>query len=68
MISASYSNKIPKLTLESVCSAIKVEKILEDIGSITGLLRIANANDIVSFSLLSLWFQVIKESAKRSLE
>jgi DGQHR domain-containing protein len=62
--SASYSNKIPKLTLESVCSAIKVEKILEDIGSITGLLRIANANDIVSFSLLSLWFQVIKESAK----
>jgi len=62
--SASFSNKEPKLTLESVCTAIKSEKVVEDIESTMSLLRIPNKNDSISFSLLSLWFQVIQENAK----
>ncbi len=62
--SASFSNKEPKLTLESVCTAIKSEKVIEDIESTMSLLRIPNKNDTISFSLLSLWFQVIQENAK----
>lgn len=61
--SASYSKKEPKLTLESVCTAIKSEKVIEDVDSYMGLLRIPNKNDNVTFSLLSLWFQVIQENA-----
>ncbi len=62
--SASYSKKQPKLTLESVCTALKTEKIVEDIDSTMSLLRIPNKNDSVAFSLISLWFQVIQENAK----
>jgi len=62
--SASFSNKSPKLTLESVCTAIKSEKVIEDIESTMLLLRIPNKNDSIAFSLLSLWFQVIQENAK----
>ena len=58
--SASYSKKEPKLTLESVCTAIKSEKVIQDVDSYMGLLRIPNKNDNVTFSLLSLWFQVIQ--------
>jgi DNA sulfur modification protein DndB len=61
--SASYSKKEPKLTLESVCSAIKSEKIVEDIDSTMFLLRIPNIRDSITFSLVSLWFKVIQEKA-----
>lgn len=59
--SAAYSKKEPKLTLESVCTAIKSEKVIEDIEATMSLLRIPNKKDSVAFSLISLWFQVIQE-------
>ena len=62
--SASYSNKHPKLTLESVCTALKNEKILEDMDSTLHLLRIPNINDSTTFSLISLWFHTIQDNAQ----
>ena len=61
--SAPYSNKLPKLTLESVCTAIKTEKIIEDINASMELLRIQNKEDSIAYSIVSLWFQAIQESA-----
>jgi DNA sulfur modification protein DndB len=61
--SAPYSNKAPKLTLESVCTAIKTEKITEDVNSSMELLRIPNREDSIAYSILSLWFKAIRESA-----
>lgn len=59
--SAPYSDSEPKFSLESICTAIKSEKIVETVDHIMGLLQIPNTNDSITQTVLELWFNTIKK-------
>ncbi len=58
--SAPFSDSEPRLSLESICTAIKAEKTVETIDRIMGLLNIPNSNDSIALILLQIWFNSIK--------
>lgn len=60
--SAPYSSNGPKLTLEAVCTAIKKEKIIEDIEALLILNRVSKSKwDKIILDLLSAVFYVVSK-------
>lgn len=59
--SADYSNKKPKFTLESVCTSIKNEKIIELCESYSPIEESNSNKDEFPFVIISAWYDVISK-------